>query len=267
MKRGLLILGATAAAWLTPAICSAETAAVGDNEQTITEELKSQEDPTIFTRRIWSDTEWNKYKDGSHDVEETLGAIWAWRVSDSQEWAVRLKVPFKFHIAGDAAGDSDKQGLGDIKLGTGTAFRLSQSWRTAVGIEMRVPSATDDVGSNVWRTQLIGAVAWDVTRRVTLSPAFEYNKSVAEKDNAAPQHFLEMFFPATVILPQRWAVTARYEVKVDFENGDHWTHSAKFAIAKQLERLPLGLQLSIKKSFDGGGKQCQLNVVTTYYFR
>ncbi len=115
MKRAiLLILGAAVATGLTSAMCSAESAAVGGNEQTITEELKAQEDPTIIKRRIWSDTEWNKYKDGSHDIEETLGVLWAWRVSDSQEWGVRLKVPLKFHIAGDTDEDSDKQGLGTL---------------------------------------------------------------------------------------------------------------------------------------------------------
>jgi hypothetical protein len=268
MKRALLlILGATAAAGLIPAMCSAESAVVGAHEETITEELKSQEDPTIFTRRIWSDTEWNKFKDGSHDIVETLGVLWPWRISDSQEWAVRLKVPFRFHIAGDAAEDSDKQGLGDIKLATGTAFRLSESWRTAVGVEMLFPSATHGLGDNVWKLQLFGAVAWDVTRRLTLSPSFEYNKSVAEEHSIAPQHFLEMYYPATYLLPRNWSVTARYEAKVDFENDNHWTHSAKFVITKLLERRPLGFSFSIKKSFDGSNKEFQINFVTTYYFR
>ncbi len=269
IKRSLLlILGATTAAGLTPAMCLGESAPVGANEQTITEEVKAQEDPTILKRRIWSDTEWSKYKEGRHDIEETLGALWAWRVSDSQEWGVRLKVPYKFHIAGDTAGDSDTQGLNDIKLAMGTAFRLSESWRTAIGVEMRFPSATDDdLGNNTWRPQLFGALAWDVTRRLTLSPSIEYNKSVAEVHGAEPQNFLEMYFPATYVLPRYWAVTARYEAKVDFENDNYWTHSAKFTIAKQLERLPMGFSLSIKKSFDGGEKEFQANFVITYYFR
>jgi hypothetical protein len=268
MKRALLlILGATAAAGLTPAMCSAESAAVGANEQTIMEELKSQEDPTILKRRIWSDTEWNKYKDGTNDIDETLGVLWAWRVSDRQDWAVRLKVPLRFHSAGDEAGDSNRQGLGDIKLAAATAFRLSESWRAAVGVEMRFPSATNDLGDNVWQPQLFGAVAWDVTPLLTLSPSFEYNKSVAEEHSTAPQHFLEMYFPATYVLPRNWAVTAQYEAKVDFENDNHWTHSAKFVITKVLERLPLGFSLSIKKLFDGGDKEFQINFVTTYYFR
>jgi len=268
MRRVLiLILGATGVIGLTTALCSAETAAVITNEQTITEELKSQEDPTILKSSIWSDTEWNKYKDGANDIDETPGVLWAWRVSDRQEWAVRLKVPFRFHMAGDVAGDSDKQGLGDIKLATGTAFRLNESWRTAVGVEMLFPSATNELGNNVWQLQLFGAVAWDVTPRITLSPSFEYNKSVDEVHGAVPQHFLEMFFPATFVLPRHWSVTARYEAKVDFENDDHWTHSGKFVIAKQLEQLPVGFSLSIKKPFDGGNKEFQINFGITYYFR
>lgn len=268
MKRAFLpILVATWAAGLMPAMCSAESAAVGASEQTITEEVKAQEDPTIMKRRIWSDTEWSKYKGGRDDILETLGALWAWRVSDSQDWGVRLKVPYEFHFAGDKAGDSDRNGLEDIKLAVGTAFRLSESWRTAVGVEMRFPSAEDNLGSNAWRPQLFGAVAWDVTRRLALSPSFEYNKSVAEVHGAAPQNFLEMYFPVTYVLPRHWAVTARYEAKMDFERDNYWTHSAKFSIIKQLERLPLGFTLSIKKSFDGGDKEFQINFVTTYYFR
>ncbi|MDY0187895.1 MAG: transporter [Syntrophus sp. (in: bacteria)] len=263
----LVILSATVVVMLTPTMSLAESDSVGAAEQTIMEEMKAQEDPTILKRRVWSDTEWNKYNDGRHDIEETLGALWAWRVSDSQDWGVRLKVPYKFHIAGDAAGDSNEQGLGDIKLAMGTAFRFNKSWRTAVGVEMRFPSADDDLGSNAWRPQLFGTVAWDVTQRLTLSPSFEYNKSVAEVHGAAPQNFLEMYFPATYVLPRYWAVTARYEAKVDFENDDYWTHSAKLSIAKQFKRQPLGFSISMKRSFDGGDKEFQINFVTTYYFR
>ena len=186
----LLIPGAIAAACLTPAMCSAETATVRASEQTIMEELRAQEDPTIFTRRMWADTEWNKYKDGSHDVDETLGLLWAWRVSESQEWAVRLKVPLKSHIAGETDGDSNGSGLGEIKLGAGTGFQLSDSWRTVVGGEIRFPSATSKLGSEDWRLQLLGAVGWDVTQTLTLSPSLEYNRSVSEKDGVAPQHYL-----------------------------------------------------------------------------
>ncbi len=269
MNRTLLLIGAaTAAAWLTPALVAADPPAAPDEQQAIAEELKSQEDPTILKRRVWSDTEWNSYEGGSQDIEETLGTLWAWRVSDHQDWAVRLKVPFEFHVAGDDPADSDQQGLGDIKLGTGTAFRLGETWRTALGLEMRFPSATDDdLGDNVWQPQLLGTVAWDVTRQLTLSPSVEYNQSIAEEDGVNPQQFMEIYFPATYLLPQHWSVSARYEAKVDFENNDHWTHSAKFVLAKQLVRLPLGFSLSFKKPFDGGDKEFQLNFVTTYYFR
>ena len=61
--------------------------------------------------------------------------------------------------------------------------------------------------------------------------------------------------------------TDREITKVDFENGNHWTYSAKFIISRVLERLPLGFSLSVKKAFDGGDKEFQINFVTTYYFR
>jgi hypothetical protein len=66
-------------------------------EQTIAQELKSVEDPTLLKRRSWLDTEWNRFRDGSSDIEETLGVLWSWRVSSTQDWAVRLKLPYDWH--------------------------------------------------------------------------------------------------------------------------------------------------------------------------
>ena len=263
----LLMLVATAASLLTPYICPAQPASPAEDEQTIIEEVKAQEDPTIIKRRIWSDTEWSKFRQNRHEILETLGALWSWRVSENQDWGVRLKVPYEFDIAGNAAGDSNDHGLGDIKLGAGTAFRLSEAWRTGFGVEMRFPTAHDDLGNNTWRPQLFGAVAWDATKRLTLSPSFEYNKSIAEEHDGTPQNFLEMYFPVSYRLPRYWAITARYEAKVDFENDNSWKHSAKFSVTKQLQELPLGLSLSIKRTFDGGDKEFQMNFIVTYYIR
>jgi hypothetical protein len=44
-------------------------------------------------------------------------------------------------------------------------------------------------------------------------------------------------------------------------------HSAKLAVAKQHERLPLGFQVSIKKPLNDADKQFQVNFVATYSFR
>src|SRR3954468_17937044 len=92
-------------------------------------DLKQLNDPTILSRRVWLETEWNKFTDHSSIIEETLGGMWAWRISDHQDWAIRLKVPMKFRTGGEDAGLSDLEGLGDIKLATGTAFRLSKTLR------------------------------------------------------------------------------------------------------------------------------------------
>jgi hypothetical protein len=260
------LLGTTAGGGSATILGAAEPAKVSAEPPTRAEELKSLEDPTILKRRLWLETEWNKYEDGSHDVEETLGGLWAWRVGAQQDWAVRLKVPYKWHVAGDAAGDSDAHGWGDLQVATGTAFRLSEQWRAAGGLELRTPTAQDDLGQDVWKLQEFGAVAWDATRWLTFSPSLEYNQSLAELREAPPQHYLEMYFPATFLLPRDWSVSPRYELKVDFENGNEVTHSAKLQIAKQLRHLPLGLALSAKRSFDSGEKEFQVNFILTYYF-
>jgi hypothetical protein len=259
--------GTIAAAFLTTALCAAEPADVSGEDQRATKELKALEDPTVLLRRVWLETEWNNYTDGSNDVEETLGGFWSWRVSANQEWAVRLKVPYEWHIAGDTPGDSNEKGLGDIKVKTGTAFRLSDSWRAGAGLELRMPTAADDLGDGVWQLQESGVVAWDATRWLTLSPSAEYNQSVAEVHGAPSQDYLEMYFPATVLLPYRWSMTAQYEAKVNFENDNSVTQSAKILVAKQFNAPPLVFALSLKKSFDDGDKQFQVNFVITYFFQ
>ena len=245
-----------------------QAAPAGSREQTITQELKSVEDPTLLKRRSWLDTEWNRFRDGSSDIEETLGVLWSWRVSSTQDWAVRLKLPYEWHVAGDTAGDCDLNGLGDMNLATGTAFRLGGSWRVGGGLDLRMPSGSEfDLSANVWRLQEIGALAWDAPKNLTLSPSFEHNQSVAEESGVSPEHYLEVFFPATIGLPHRWAATAKYEAKVDFQNDNTWTHSGKLAIAKELERVPLSFSLSIKKAFDGGGKKFEVNFIATWFVR
>ena len=227
-----------------------------------------QDDPTLLLRRAWADTEWNHFKDDREDLKLELGGLWSWRVSERQEWAVQLKLPVAGHVAGEAEGDADALGLGDIEVGTGTAFRLGHAWRTGGGLELRTPSATDDVlGDNVWRLKPFWAVAWDATGWLTLTPRVEYNDSFAEESGVLPQEYLEMYLPATFGLSRGWSVSTRYETKVDLERNDEWTHSAKLVLAKQLERLPLSFAVSLKKSFDGGDKQFQLNFTTTYFFR
>ena len=262
-----LALEAMLAAFLTMSLDVSAAARLKADEEMLIEELKVPQDPTILKRRIWLDTEWNSFKDASDDVELTVGRLWAWRVSASQDWGVRLKVPVKFHLAGDAVGDSNEHGLGDIKLAAGTAVRFSDSLRAAGGLEMRFPTAADNLGSKAWQPQLFAAAAWDVTPRITLSPSVEYNKSIAEQHGAARQHFLETFFPVTFVLPGFWSVTPSFELKVDFANNSQVLKSGKLQVTKQLERVPLGFSLSIKKTIDETDKRFQINFVTTYYFR
>ena len=253
---------------LALSLASSVTAVAGTaaDGREIAEELKSLEDPSIFKPRAWLDAEWSSFKDSSDDAVLTFGRLWAWRASANQDWGVRIKVPLEFHRAGHAASDTNEQGLGDLKLAAGTAFRLSDSLRTAVGLEMRFPTASDNLGANAWRPQLFGAVAWDVQPGVTFSPSAEYNKSIKELRGSAPQEFLELFFPVTFVLQRYWAVSPRYELKVDFANDNRLTHTGKLSVTKRLENQPLAFTLSIKKAFDGGEKKFQVNFVATHYF-
>jgi hypothetical protein len=245
----------------------ATAAAAPSAKQAAVERLKSDTDPTILMRRVWLETEWNSYRDGSDNVEETLGGLWAWRLTDNADWAVRLKLPYEWHFAGHDPGDSDEHGFGDIKVATGGAHRFSETLSAGGGLELRMPTAEDDLGDDVWKLQEFGTLAWDATRWLSLTPTFEYNQSVAEEDDASPQHNVELFAPATVILPHNWSVTARYEAKIDFEDDNYVTQSGKLYLSKAFQRVPISFTASIKKPFNTGNKDYQVNFMVTYFFQ
>jgi hypothetical protein len=251
-------------------VVNAFSAQPGDNagmSELTAADLKELSDPTILSRRVWLETEWNKFTDGTSTVEETLAALWAWRLTDSMDWAVRLRLPAKFRVGSDDPKISDVAGLGDIKPAIGAAYRISKAWRVGGGLELLMPTGRHEVSDNVWRVQEFGAMAWDLTPWLALSPSFEYNESLAEEGSTRPLHFIETFYPATFILPHQWAITAQYELKADFENDNYITHSAKLLLAKELEDIPLSLALSIRRSFYSGENEFRVNCIVTYYFR
>ncbi len=266
-RRALAVTSIVTGSWLTLVESAAAQSATASDDQRISDEIKALEDPTILKNRIWLDTEWSKFKHNGDDLQETLGATWAWRVSSEQDWAIRIKVPASAHFAGDDP-DKDLNGLGDVKLAAGTAFRLSNTWRTGGGVEIRMPTGTDhDLSDNSWRLQEFGAVAWDVTSWLTISPSFEHNHSIAEEPNVAPNHYLELYLPATLRLPGHWSIHAKYEAKLDFEDGNAWSHFAKLGVSKRLDDLPVALSLSIKKPLEESEKDFQINLVGTYYLQ
>jgi hypothetical protein len=225
------------------------------------------EDPTVLTRRVWLETEWNKFTDGTHTVEETFGQQWAWRVSENQDWGVRLKLPAKIRVGSDVPGVADVGGLGDVKIAAGTAFRLSKVFRLGGALDLQMPTGRHEVSDNVWRIRESGGMGWDITPWLTFSPSFDYNQSFSEETGAAPLHFLEAFFPFTFILPNKWAVSAGYENKTDFQNDNYVAQRAKLGVTKELESIPLSFSLSAKRTFDSGEKEFQMNFIVTYFFR
>ena len=74
-----------------------------------------------------------------------------------------------------------------------------------------------------------------------------------------------MSLPATFILPYDWSIATRYKAKVNFENGERWTHTADVGVAKRLPNVPLGLSATFEKPLKGGN-EFQVNFTMTYYF-
>ena len=266
-KKRIYLLGLGLIAGLATANLSVAEQADTNTDQVPEADLKEFNDPTILSRRVWLETEWNKFVDGTHFVEETLGTLWAWRVSENQDFGVRLKLPVKFRVGSDDPNVSDIGGLGDIKVAAGTAFLLCKTVRIGGGLDLETPTGRHELSDNAWRIQEFGALAWDITPWLTFSPSIEYNQSFSEEGSAPALHFVETFIPFTFILPHKWALSAGYENKADFENDNYVTNRAKIAIAKELESIPLSLYLQAKRDFDSGEKEFQVNFVVTYYFR
>ncbi len=231
------------------------------------DQLKALNDQTIIQSSVWLDTEWDQYKHGAEEATWTLGGLWGSRVSDRQDWAVRLKVPFVYDRSDQASGHADIGGLGDIEVATGTAFRLSNMWRTGGGIELHTDTASNPtLGDSVWRLHSSWSVAHDVTNWLTLIPTAEYSHSVAEEHDVASQRYLELSLPITFIFPYDWSIATRYKGKIDFENGYRWTYTVDLGVAKRLPSVPVVLSATLEKTFDGSEKKFQVNFTMTYYF-
>ena len=234
---------------------------------TTADQLKALNDPTIVQPSIWLDTEWDQYKHGSEEATWTLAGLWARRIRDGQDLALRLKVPFVYDRSDAASDHADVGGLGDIEIGTGTAFRVSNTWRTAGGIELHADTASNPaLGDSMWRLHSSWSVAHDVTKWLSLTFTADYNHSIAEENGVSPQRYLELSLPATFILPYDWSISTNYKAKVDFEDGDRWTHTVDVGVAKRLPKVPVVLSATLEKQFDGGNKKFQANLTITYYF-
>jgi len=247
-------------------LLAAEPSSV-DSAATAADQLKALNDRTIIQSSVWLETEWDQFKHGAEAATWTLAGLWGWRVSDRQDWAVRLKVPVVYDRSDEASGHADIGGFGDIEFGTGTAFRLSNRWRTGGALEVHADTASNPaLGASVWRLHPFWAVARDITNWLTITPTVEYSHSIAEEHNVEPQRYLELSSPATFILPHDWSIATRYKAKVDFENGDHWTHTIDVGVAKRLSSVPLVLSVTLEKDLNGGNKRFQANFTMTYYF-
>ena len=231
------------------------------------DQLKALNDPTIIQSSVWLDTEWDQYRHGAEEATWTLGGLWGWRVSDRQDWAVRLKVPFVYDRSDEASGHADVGGLGDIEVATGTAFSLSNTWPTGGGIELHADTASNPaLSANVWRLHPSWSVAHDFTNWLSLTFTAEYNHSIAEEHNALPQRYLELSLPASFIFPHDWSIATNYKAKVNFENGERWTHTIDVGLAKRLPNVPIVLSATFEKPLKGGNERFQVNFTMTYYF-
>jgi hypothetical protein len=234
---------------------------------TTAEQLKQLNDPTLLATHVSLGSDWDHAKDGAERANWTFTGLWGWRVSDAQDWAIRFTLPLVYDRTSPGSDPRDTGGIGDVEFGTGTAFRLNDTWRIAGGIELHADTALDpSFAENVWRLKWGWGVAHDFTDWFSLTANAEYNRSISEEDNVRPHSYLDMAVPATFILPQHWSVSAKYRTLLDFNNGDRWAHSLTAGIAKRLSKVPVVLSATFQKPLSSAARRFQVGVTVVYYF-
>lgn len=118
----------------------------------------------------------------------------------------------------------------------------------------------------MWRLHSTWSVAHDVNNWLTATFTADYNHSIAEENNVGPQRYLELSLPASFVLPHDWSISTNYKAKIDFENGDHWTHTVDLGVAKRLSNTPVVLSVTLEKPLDGGSEKFEADFTVTYYF-
>jgi hypothetical protein len=258
--------------WSLVALLLASVARVAAVEpttaSTVADELKQLNDQTIIKTRVSLNSEWDQFKDGAEKAVWTLSGLWAGRVSDWQDWGIRLNLPFDYYRSDQASGHGEVGGIGDAELGIGPAFRLNQAWRTAGGIELHADTASDPVlAEKVWRLKSGWGVSHDFTRWLTLTFNADYNHSIAEEDGVRPHRYLELSLPATLIFPQAWSLNGQFKTTLDFENGDRWNHRVRAGIAKRLSKVPIVVSATLEKPLSSGAKRFDVSITIVYYFQ
>ncbi len=237
-------------------------------DSTSADQLKQLNDQTIIGNRVSLGSDWGEFKHGAENATWTLAGLCGWRVSDSEDWGVRFKLPFGYRRSDEASGHAEAGGVGDFEIGTGPAFRLTKTWRTGGGIELHADTASDRaLAENVWRLKSGWGVSHDVTKWLTLTFNADYNHSIAENDGVRPQKYLELSLPATLLLPDRWSIGTRYKATIDFQNGDRWSHTVSAGVAKRLSKVPVVLSASLEKPLSSGAKRFQVSLSIVYYFQ
>jgi hypothetical protein len=234
---------------------------------TAADELKQLNDRTLLATHVSLELDWDEFKDGGEKAIWAFTGLWGWHVSNCQDWAIRFKLPFVYQRTPSGSDLRETGGPGDVEIGTGTAFRLSDKWRTAAGVELHGDTASDpSFAENVWRLKWGWGVAHDFTDWFSLTANADYNRSIAEEGDVRPQSYLEMSVPATFILPQHWSVSAKYRALVDFNNGDRWAHTLTADLAKRLSKIPVVISTTFEKPLGSGTKRFQVGVTVVYYF-
>lgn len=257
---------AISAALVTSQPCFAADDASEETERIEREQLEQNDNPTIVRSRVWWENEYSDRHQGAWQAKLTLAGVYAFSLSPDLEWGVRLKLPLVYANGGRVPGADDEAGLGDIEFAFGMAGRLTPTFRALCALETKFNTATPDaLGDGTTQLKPILAFSWDGASWLTLAPNFVYNDSVAAERDAADVSNLEANVPFIFLLPDRWAVTAEYKGRIDFEQANEYSNTVKLGTGKLLtERTQVFA--SVEVPLEAATANFQVTVGMNFFF-
>lgn len=170
-------------------------------------------DPTLIGRRVLTEMSYEDDKDSDTTKLSTSARYSALiqpniaaglQISQSLEWK---------SIRGDTTG-----GLGDLEVRGGLVGRLTDSFRWGAGTNLKFATATSPILSDPFEIEALGALSWDLTKRLNLilQPSYSITPGTTGK-NATNKITLKLPISFRIV---RW-LSASVSYKTEWEFTSH----------------------------------------------
>lgn len=184
-------------------------------------------DPTLLTRRLLTQAEYEELHDGDANIIWLSNLRWAFPIGKSVAFGLQLETPLRWT---DVAGEHSS-GLGDIELRAGLVFREAGNFRWALGLNSKFPTATSSsLGDGVVALRPQTGFRWEATGSLELGVNVEY--SFTPGDEAGHRvSALEFKFPLVAKLAENLSGLISYNPRWNYAN-DSSRHRLELSLSR-----------------------------------